>query len=357
MKKFCIIMLTALAAAAFTGCGEKEFSGSITEQNIRDDIGIISFVIEDDTGKQTGVLMTDETSVISLADGVDEEDFLNGKLAGAEVTVIPQKSGRRSIAVESGEEIPAYNADIITVEWAKAAENEVLSDGTQVELWKGLSSSVYRLPDGTDLLTLQNNTDWEDMVSADDGNFIFLDDEVRKKIRGYYDGKGIPYNVTCELERAYEMYLNSGNRDNFGSCPLGWEIRPTAYSEKVIYFRSDVTLPVGEGEGTVISEGTAFDRENGLKIDTWDLFSCEEQIVKNTLLDMAGEQPPEARREMEEALLPEYILFEQTGMEVSFPKGTLPDQEHVYGIYFDYNEKISGILYEWACPVTEESNK
>ena len=52
-----IVLLAAglvFGSAFLTGCGEKEISGTVAEQQMQDDIGIVSFVVESEKGDRTG---------------------------------------------------------------------------------------------------------------------------------------------------------------------------------------------------------------------------------------------------------------------------------------------------------------
>lgn len=358
-----IALMTAgfVAGSAFlTGCGEKEISGTVTEQQMQDDIGIVSFVVEEERGDRTGVLMTDETSIISWADGVSEEDFKHGRVEEAEVTVTPQQDGRRSMTTEDGDEITAYNAERIEVNRAKMAETEdlTLSDGTTAEFWRGQADSVYRLEDGTELLRVEENTDWDHMVSSDDGGFIRLNDTAKEKIKAYFDERGDFYSIQEELEKAYSAYQETEDKDSFQSYVVGMEIAPVSYSEKIIYFRTNVWYSLDEAEATEYSLGDAFDRETGEKTDTWDLFNCDAETAKRTIEEISGgedlgypnEPIDRQRQELIDNMKPEHILFDSYGLSVYYPKGTLDFEDYLYVLVIDYDERLCGILHDWAVP-------
>ncbi|HJA66584.1 MAG TPA: hypothetical protein H9955_09745 [Candidatus Mediterraneibacter cottocaccae] len=359
-----IVLLAAglvFGSAFLTGCGEKEISGTVAEQQMQDDIGIVSFVVESEKGDRTGVLMTDETSIISWADGVSEEDFKHGRVEEAEVTVTPQQDGRRSMTTADGDKITAYNAERIEVNRAKMAETEdlTLSDGTPAEYWRGQAYSAYRLKDGTELLTVEDNTDWDYMVSSDDGGFIRLGDTAKEKIKAYFDERGELYSIPEELEKAYSAYQKTEDKDSFQPYVVGMEIAPVSYSEKVIYFRTNVTYSLDESEATEYSLGDAFDRETGEKRDTWDLFSCDEETAKKTILELSGLNGTDRENGLTESqsqalidnMKPEYVVFEPSGLAVYYPKGTLDFEDNLYALVIDYDERLCGMLHDWAAPV------
>lgn len=68
------------------------------------------------------------------------------------------------------------------------------------------------------------------------------------------------------------------------------------------------------------------------------------------LLEPAKFTDDDLRAEMEAAFQPEYIIFLPESVEIAFPTGTLPSQEHCYMIGMDINEEIYEILRDWAVP-------
>lgn len=81
-----------------------------------------------------------------------------------------------------------------------------------------------------------------------------------------------------------------------------------------------------------------------------ELFSCSEKEAKEALLDIAGISDPELRAEVAAAFKPEYIILFPSNLEVSFPLGSLPSQEHPYSLGLEYDDKLRNILNEWAIP-------
>ena len=62
------------------------------------------------------------------------------------------------------------------------------------------------------------------------------------------------------------------------------------------------------------------------------------------------------RMEMQAALRPEYITFHSDRLDITFPRGTLPSQEHSAGWGLDYQE-LDGLLQPWAIPVEPEQER
>ena len=78
--------------------------------------------------------------------------------------------------------------------------------------------------------------------------------------------------------------------------------------------------------------------------------ACQEAI--DTILELAEPNDPALRREMEAAFSPDMLLFGQDGLEVFFPRGSLPSQEYGFGFYVACEWPLADILQDWALPVS-----
>ena len=81
-----------------------------------------------------------------------------------------------------------------------------------------------------------------------------------------------------------------------------------------------------------------------------------EEEARAALVDKMAEGGYIPRAELEAALRPEYITFRTGGLNLTFPKGTLPSQEYTTGGSFDYAE-LDGLLQPWAIPVEPEQER
>ena len=80
------------------------------------------------------------------------------------------------------------------------------------------------------------------------------------------------------------------------------------------------------------------------------LMSCPPEEAVRTILELAEPNDPALRGEMEAAFSPGMLLFGQDGLEVFFPRGSLPSQEYGCGFYVAYEGPLAGILQDWALP-------
>ncbi len=225
-----------------------------------------------------------------------------------------------------------------------------LSDGTNVDIIKNSGSTSYLLSDGTELLRVKNPSGPDNVIAGGTDNFNDLSETAQASVLAYYSRQGLLYDVNEVLEQAYADYQHTENKDEFTSYMLSQEISPSASNERILYFITSVYFPIDSQNGQEVCLGAAFDRETGNHINNWELFSCSEEEAKQTLLDIAQIQNSPLREEMEAAFSPEYLTFFADNLEISFPAGTLPNQENCYILGLDYDKKLCRILNDWAIP-------
>ena len=170
----------------------------------------------------------------------------------------------------------------------------------------------------------------------------------------FYAGQGLLYDAEEYLQRAYKEYLAGEKPEEFSAYYIEQQISPTASNERLMYVLTSLYLPIDHNTGQERQIGAAFDRETGEVIDNWELFSCPPEEATEKLLDIAGVTDPVLRKEMTEALRPEYMVFFQSSLQIGFPQGSLPSQETAYLISPDYDGKLAEILHEWAIPTQSE---
>ena len=95
--------------------------------------------------------------------------------------------------------------------------------------------------------------------------------------------------------------------------------------------------------------GAAFDRKTGEALEPQELFTCSPEALITALLNCSEVTEPTLRREMTTAFRPEYLVFFPEHLEVSFPQGVLPSQEHAYILSIPYEDLP---LPPWAIPET-----
>ena len=350
MKKFLLFPLTfLLCLAILAACSEKGryLTGEPSDIQLDDEGFLVSLVVTDTNGKQTGFLMTEQTHLISSVEGIEALDFFRDPTPGAYISV-DYDSGKTTLTTSDGKKVSAYPARFITLENILVPNAATLRDGTSLSLRQWSGTVTYCLSDGTALLNVHDTVNGaidSQMVNAD------LSAAAQEKISAYFEERGLLYSVEEELEQAY---ANRPTHVNGQPVPgLGQEIYPAVVSERVIYVMTTLTLPVYGDPSANVTEvhlSDAFDRETGEHMDIWDLFTCSPDEAKSALLDLAQITEQPLRSEMEAAFQQEYIRFYPSGLQVLFPKGTLPSEDTAWGFGLDYDDGLRAILQDWAVP-------
>lgn len=238
-------------------------------------------------------------------------------------------------------------------EWKLKEEDAlILSDGTAVDRWqKGYSGyDFYKLKDGTELLREEHPSGPENVYVGGRESFTSLPEHTAKAISAYYDDMGLLYDLETEVEGAYQEYLTCQTEgEEFFSYYLGQSTSLCASNERVVYFLTSVTLPLGGQYGMNYQVGAAFDRETGKVIPVWDLFALPEEDVKALIVEEFAPRSEAERAEMLEKLTAEYLVFQPDSLNVSFPYGVLATELYTSVVGIDYGE-LTGVLHDWAVP-------
>ena len=238
-------------------------------------------------------------------------------------------------------------------EWKLKEEDAlILSDGTAVDRWqKGYSGyDFYKLKDGTELLREEHPSGPENVYVGGRESFTSLPEHTAKAISAYYDDMGLLYDLETEVEGAYQEYLTCQTEgEEFFSYYLGQSTSLCASNERVVYFLTSVTLPLGGQYGMNYQVGAAFDRESGEVIPMWDLFALPEEDVKALIVEEFAPRSEAERAEMLEKLTAEYLVFQPDSLNVSFPYGVLATELYTSVVGIDYGE-LTGVLHDWAVP-------
>ena len=328
MKRW-ITILALLCALVLTGCGrETSVDGTVTAVDYDDDGVVTALTLCTSDGETEQVALTESTILFSYVEGTDRADIR------PEMTV--RVEGERKDGV--------WQADWVSITGVPEHGAAVLADGTVVDALHRSWETVYQLPDGTQLLRV-NDPFWPE---DETGRIPELSPAVQTAVSAYFHDQGIRYDEQAELERAYEAYC--ADPEQFSAYLVGQCILLCGASERVIYYETDVTLPVSSGVITGETTVTAFDRETGAVIPAENLFTCTPEELIAAVLDAAGVTEQPLRREAEAAFRLEYLRLSDTGIDIQYPVGTVPSQEHSWGIFQDYDETILSLIQPWAVP-------
>lgn len=329
---------------------KKEISGLVTEIQPSEIPDCANFVICTESGKQLGILMDSTPHIASYFNEVDKNQLLNGTKKDVIISITPSGRGK-SMTTADGKKLKTYIATYIDIISYLTDKSLQLSDGTNIQIWKELWSYTYRFQDRTELLEVSSSTVPDGVVMSNGDSLYELPKSAQTNILAFYEKQGLLYDVTKTLEQAYHSYqLLKEKEQPFQPYYLIQSIYPTASSEKVMYFLTAVSLPLGSGYMNTFQIPVAFDKETGKPIEPLELFECSKDKVIDTILDLARLQDLTLRKEMKEAFQPKHIIFYEDNMEIVFSKGSLPSQKDGQTLLLDYTDSLYKILQPWAIP-------
>lgn len=356
MKKlFSVLFICVLAAFLLCGCndsGYKMVTGQVTAVEY-DGVGYPKYSVLTPDGYELGITLDDTTLLFSWIADVDAEKLRTGEISDWDgIKIVADCNYDKMKPLSEGgryETVPQ-----ITIDAALYKNAKTLADGTAVDMWKYHSKDIYQLADGTELLWVNNSTGPENVYVYNSQNYGDLSETAQQKVSEYYNNRGLLYDTDAYLEQAYEDFNNGVGE--FDGYMLEQSISPTASNDKIMCFLTTVTTPVyDKRESTESRYGDIFDRHTGEHISGYDIFICDETEIIDAVLQygwdgfVADVTAAEAA-EMKAALKAEYIILWDESIEISFPKGTLPGQEHSFIISADYTDEIKAILHPWAIP-------
>jgi len=336
----------------------RSITGLVTEFQTGDDGELTAIVLQTGREEKTGILLTEETHLIPPEGGPGTPEEMR---AAFQAALRPDMlieadclRGKKALTTDSGARIAAYRASHIRVNGGLERGAAALRDGTRLDVLQNdtWSRRTYRLADGTDLLQVNKPHGPENayVVGGTEG-FDSLGKTAQEQVRAYYEQRGLLYDEQEELEKVYALYRELGM--DFRSGLVEQSVAPTAFSDRVIYFLTSVTLPTGWENGNTVYEirlCDAFDRETGAHIDTWDLFTAPKEVVMKALLDECGITDQPRRAEMEAAPWEGRIEFFPGGLSVMFEPGTLPSERYNSGFTVDHTPAILELMQDWAVP-------
>ena len=389
-----VVIAAAAAALLLTVClatdpgGDsgktQEITGLVTELRADENGGLTAIVLRTNDGKETGILLTEETLAFPPENGAWTPEEMRTAFAAALkpdvlITAVCAR-GRKTLTVgagtwttnssapatdnaemanpaapaaDGGTRITAYEAREIRIAGQLLRGAATLRDGTPADMledrvWPG---HTWQLADGTELLRV--NVPYGPEYSAVGGidGWDTLSEAAQEQVLAFYRQRGLLYDEQEQLETVYALYRQLGADFRSGLVEQG--VSPTASNGRVLYFLTTVMLPTGRengNQGYDLRLCDAFDRETGAHIDTWDLFTAPKETVIQSLLDAGGITGQPLRAEMEAALWDGHIIFFPDGLSVEFTPGTLPSEPNTIGFGVDYTPAVRALLQEWAVP-------
>lgn len=365
LRKYLSSLLTLSLLLGLAACrpkADREVLGLVTEIQTSPEGELLSFVVQTEGGDRVGVLLTGETHVSPSASmSGTREEFLQA--FQAELTTDTEVSAlcfrtRKDLTVPDGETLFAYEAHDISITGRLLRGGAALQDGTALDVLERTHSFLdrtYSLPGGVRLLSVSAPSGPASSYVMGQESLDDLSQAASERVLAYYEQRGLLYDEAQELELAYAHQKAMG--ENFRCHYVGQSVSPSASSPKVMYFLTTVTLPTGHGDectGYELRLGDAFDRETGEHLDPRGLFTRPLEEVLVALLEANRIGDSVLRAEMEAVLAPEQVILFPDSVELCFPQGSLPSQEHNYLLSARIAD-LPGLLRDWAVPVSQKS--
>lgn len=350
MKKRLFLLLSLSLCLVLSACGSKDsIYGEVVE------VTPSALILQTNEGKRVAVLLEENTYIWGM-DDIDGDNYKAAPHTGIQISFF-DKGRAGSVTAADGKQVKAYHADaFIRIEAYLIPDAAVLSDGTILDVWEtGSFDTNYQTKDGVVLLRESAPNGPENHYVGNLESFDDLSEAAKPHITEFYEKQGTLYDLQAELERAWVEY--KADSQSFSPFVVRQDSCPAASSERVFYFRTNLTRTIS---GNTVQETTlcaAFDRETGANIPLVDLFVCPEKDIVKKLLDLAekdgsGPADPVVKAEMEAAFQMKYLYFSQDNLWLEFPQGTLPSQEYTYLVSVTFNDECKALLHPWAVPAT-----
>lgn len=168
------------------------------EEIREDENGIASLVIQLETGKCEGLLVTDMTYIDALIDNAEGAEA-EALLAKGVPIFASGDISKKSLTDENGIKLKTYDALTMRIQQLPTDEKATLSDGTNVYVWRGSGYDNYRLADGTVLLRVDDSSVPENSYVGGVESLDDLSEAAKAGVLEFYDEQGLLYDVQIEL--------------------------------------------------------------------------------------------------------------------------------------------------------------
>ena len=352
MKKRFGIVFAVMLCIMLSACGSNDYiTGEVVEATPS------ALIVEQSDGKRVAVLLEEDTYIWGT-DEFNGEDYKAAPYTGVQVGFYPNGRADAVVAAD-GTEVKTYHTEsFVHIEAWLSPETAVLSDGTELHIWKtSWFGTMYQTADGVELLREEVYIGPENHYAGNTESFDDLSETAKDEVREFYEKQGKLYDLQAELERAWKAYQEDS--EHFCAFMAGQETTPAASSEQMFYFTTHLTRTISGNTVQTTPRCDAFDRESGEYIPLAELFVCPETDVIGILLDLAekeGSGPADAalQAEMEAAFRMEYLGFSQNEIWIEFPAGVLPGEEYTYLVSVAFTDECKSLLHPWAVPYQVE---
>ncbi|MBE6895415.1 MAG: hypothetical protein E7483_07475 [Ruminococcaceae bacterium] len=364
MKKLISLMVFMLSITViFTACSSgrsyPNLVGVVQAVEFAEQYKNPVYTITTDSNCTVKVVMKDGAVAFSWVDKWDDAALVTGGLSEFDKVKIITDYDARKVKKSSDEIIVV---DAMWINEVFYADAKILADGTAVGMWDDGFNVIYQLGDGTELIRINGSSGPDNVYVGNRLSFDSFNEEAKPVVLQYYNDRGLLYDADALLEQAYQWYKK--DKENFGTKYVDQSVSPSASNENIMCFLTTVTLPHTNGNmGQEIRLGEIFDIKTGNHINGFDIFNCTPEKAIDVILDQTFsdvdfnttniEDVDKFRAEIKAAFKPEYIVLWNESMEISFPAGSLPTEDHCYIVGIEYTDEIKAIMHPWAIPDTE----
>lgn len=347
MKKILAICLAGLFLL-LPGCGgqEKMIQGRVENCVLSANRGLSSFTLQGDDQNEYEVQLNSKTGYVSRLPDVRSLDFQKNGAEDLHLTVRGTQKGSRKDA--SGRTIQLFRASSVQIDGVYDKTVYILKDGTQLAKMKGVLEDIYYLPDGRALLHESKPAGPAVLYDPNSPMVRYSTPAELEQLRRYYDQLGLLYNIDDELERAYASYNATQDKSKF-FWQVSQDLSLSAQAPDVNYYKTTLSLPIEEGQPGEMNEsvyGAAFSLADGAYLPPEKLFKLPYDEVINRLMERAKIKDKAKIAELKAALRPEYFVFNENRLELSYPAGSLKDEPYAYILSFTADELKDLMPYE-----------
>lgn len=237
----------------------------------------------------------------------------------------------------------------------------VFDDGVTASLWQRphFGEKVYRLSDGTELLTVNSPNTVDNVAVLDMEGYEGLSEAAGQKVLDYFTDLGILFDEEGELRRSYEDYCLAKDEDrDFNTHMLAQDSSPYGENDSYLCYITTVQYPEDLRFDRAILEdrySVIFDKQTGDVVSPWELFRVPEKQARQFILDQAMRyyrgDPVDVDRVLEDSR----IFWSERGLSIDFPQGALPGEQYAWGMSIQ-PEDLTDVLTEKALDFSQKEN-
>ena len=190
MKRTVLLLIALVFCAVLSACGNNEYvTGEVVEATP------FALIIEKSDGKRVAVLLEEDTYIWGT-DEFNGEDYKAAPYTGVQVGFYPNGRADAVVAAD-GTEIKTYHTEsFVHIEAWLSPETAVLSDGTELHIWKtSWFGTMYQTADGVELLREEVYIGPENHYAGNTESFDDLSETAKDEVREFYEKQGKLYDL------------------------------------------------------------------------------------------------------------------------------------------------------------------